>query len=118
MGRLYSQDLHADVADARAAWRSAQPNPDPDRLVFIDETWAITDMARRADIMSGKRACRADKIPYCSAAVCVRGRYVTVEMKTTALPLKRSAVRPGFGSAPNVIITERAGFCTSDARAR
>jgi transposase len=30
----------------RGAWFEAQPDLDPDRLVFIDETWASTAMAR------------------------------------------------------------------------
>jgi transposase len=30
----------------RLAWFDAQPDLDPDRLVFIDETWASTAMAR------------------------------------------------------------------------
>jgi transposase len=30
----------------RLAWFEAQPDLDPDRLVFIDETWASTAMAR------------------------------------------------------------------------
>ncbi len=30
----------------RRAWRDSQPGLDPDRLVFIDETWAKTNMAR------------------------------------------------------------------------
>ncbi len=31
----------------RQAWFDAQPDLDPERLVFIDETWASTNMARR-----------------------------------------------------------------------
>jgi transposase len=31
----------------RQAWFDGQPDLDPDRLVFIDETWASTNMARR-----------------------------------------------------------------------
>lgn len=31
----------------REAWTAAQPDLDPDRLVFVDETWASTNMARR-----------------------------------------------------------------------
>ena len=31
---------------AREAWFEAQPNLDPARLVFIDETWTSTNMAR------------------------------------------------------------------------
>ena len=47
------KSLHAaeqqrpDVAAARENWRAAQPHLDPDRLVFIDETWATTNMTRR-----------------------------------------------------------------------
>lgn len=38
-----------DVLKRRQDWFDAQPDldPDPDRLVFIDETWASTNMARR-----------------------------------------------------------------------
>ena len=36
-----------DVAGARAAWRQRQPARSPKRLVFVDETWATTTMARR-----------------------------------------------------------------------
>ena len=31
---------------ARALWRERQPDLDPDRLVFIDETWAKDNMTR------------------------------------------------------------------------
>jgi transposase len=47
------KSLHAaeqqrpDVAAARQVWRERQPSLDPDRLVFIDETWATTNMTRR-----------------------------------------------------------------------
>ena len=47
------KSLHAaeqqrpDVAAAREAWRLSQPDLDPDRLVFLDETWATTNMTRR-----------------------------------------------------------------------
>jgi len=34
------------VAEARQAWRAEQPSLDPPRLVFIDETWAKTNMTR------------------------------------------------------------------------
>ncbi|WP_432715832.1 IS630 family transposase [Xanthobacter autotrophicus] len=37
----------ADVLKQRRAWFEAQLDLDPDRLVFIDETWASTNMARR-----------------------------------------------------------------------
>jgi transposase len=36
-----------DVAAARKAWRATQAEFNIDRLVFIDETWATTNMTRR-----------------------------------------------------------------------
>jgi transposase len=47
------KSLHAaeqdrpDVAEKRRAFIRRQPALDPDHLVFIDETWATTNMARR-----------------------------------------------------------------------
>ena len=35
-----------DVAAQRVAWKAAQADHDPDHLVFIDETWAKTNMTR------------------------------------------------------------------------
>jgi transposase len=47
------------VAARRAAWFEAQPDLDPERLVFIDETGASTKMARlRGRARRGQR-CRA-----------------------------------------------------------
>ncbi len=34
------------MAEARRAWAEAAPRLDPERLVFLDETWATTNMAR------------------------------------------------------------------------
>jgi transposase len=36
-----------DIRKRRAAWFESQLDLDPERLVFIDETWASTNMARR-----------------------------------------------------------------------
>jgi hypothetical protein len=51
---LKKKSLHAseqdrpDIAEARRAFIRRQPAVDPDRLVFIDETWAAaTNMAGR-----------------------------------------------------------------------
>jgi transposase len=44
--RAAEQD-RPDVAEARDEWRASQPDLNPERLVFIDETGAATDMARR-----------------------------------------------------------------------
>jgi len=35
-----------DILKRRWAWFEGQPDLDPDRLVFIDETWVTTTMAR------------------------------------------------------------------------
>jgi transposase len=35
------------VKERRDAWKESQPWMDPRRLVFVDETWASTNMARR-----------------------------------------------------------------------
>src|ERR1700675_3497526 len=57
--RAAEQD-RPDVAAARTAWVENQPKLDPDRLVFIDETGASTNMARlrgrapRGDRLVGK----------------------------------------------------------------
>jgi transposase len=42
-----AEQKRADVAAARAVWRKAQGSLSIDRLVFIDETWATTNMTRR-----------------------------------------------------------------------
>ena len=41
-----SEQDRPDVLKRRQAWFDAQPDLDPERLVFIDETWAKTNMAR------------------------------------------------------------------------
>jgi transposase len=41
-----SEQDRPDVLTRRQAWFDAQPDLDPERLVFIDETWAKTNMAR------------------------------------------------------------------------
>jgi transposase len=43
--RAAEQD-RPDVAERRAAWRVMQSGLAPDQLVFIDETWAKTNMTR------------------------------------------------------------------------
>jgi transposase len=54
-----SEQQRPDVARRRRAWFDAQPDLDPERLVFIDETGASTQMARlRGRAKRGER-CRA-----------------------------------------------------------
>jgi transposase len=60
--RATEQD-RADIAAARTEWRDQQPELDPVRLIFIDETWIKTNMTRsmgRAE--RGKRVVGA--VPY------------------------------------------------------
>src|SRR5262249_10761450 len=42
-----SEQDRADIARRRAQWKKYQGRLDPKRLVFIDETWAKTNMTRR-----------------------------------------------------------------------
>lgn len=54
--RAAEQD-RPDVAQRRAEWRVQQAGFDPERLVFIDETWVKTNMTRpRARSLCGARA--------------------------------------------------------------
>jgi len=39
----------SDILKRREAWFESQLDLDPEKLVFIDETWASTNMARRYD---------------------------------------------------------------------
>jgi len=41
-----SEQARADVAAARSAWRAQQPTLAPERLVFLDETWATTSLTQ------------------------------------------------------------------------
>lgn len=44
---IAAEQARADVALRREQWRAAQGELDPQRLVFLDETWAKTNMTRR-----------------------------------------------------------------------
>jgi hypothetical protein len=46
-----------DVKAAGEAWFEGQPDLDPARLVFLDETWTSTNMARRYG-----RSCRGERL--------------------------------------------------------
>ena len=53
--RAAEQD-RADIAEARRAWRELQPKLNVAKLVFLDETWTKTNMARlRGRSLRGKR---------------------------------------------------------------
>src|SRR5690349_23874940 len=42
---IASEQDRPDVARRRAQWQARQDQVDPSRMVFIDETWAKTNMA-------------------------------------------------------------------------
>ncbi len=42
-----AEQSRPDVATRRQEWRGDQPTLDAEKLVFIDETWASTNMSRR-----------------------------------------------------------------------
>ena len=41
-----AEQTRPDVAERRAAWKLRQAGLDPERLVFLDETWVKTNMTR------------------------------------------------------------------------
>jgi hypothetical protein len=58
-----SEQQREDVVEARRQWAVAQLNLDPDRVVFIDETWAKTNMTRTyGRSPRGERL--VDRVPY------------------------------------------------------
>jgi transposase len=54
-----SEQQRPDVLRRRQAWFAAQPDLEPERLVFIDETGASTKMARRYGRSARGVRCRA-----------------------------------------------------------
>ena len=81
--RTAGQD-RPDVAAARTRWREEQPAFDPAHLVFIDETWAKTNMAPlRGRGRRGKRL--IGKVPF--------GRWTTT---TFVAALRRDGVTAPF----------------------
>lgn len=52
-----------DVVDARQAWVAHQPQIDPDKVVFLDETWAKANMTRtHGRCLAGERL--IEKVPH------------------------------------------------------
>ncbi|WHQ68545.1 IS630-like element ISMex21 family transposase [Methylorubrum extorquens] len=75
-----AEQERADVKAAREAWFEAQPDLDPDKLVFLDETGAATNMARRYGRAPRGERCRL---------LVPQGHYktttVTAALRTTGL---------------------------------
>ena len=61
-----SEQDRPDVAERRSAWFDAQPDLDPERLVFIDETGASTKIGAAAG--AGHREANA-VAPPCPTAI-------------------------------------------------
>lgn len=60
---IASEQDRPDVAEKRALWRASQEHIDPTQVVFIDETWAKTNMTRRyGRSLLGSRV--VEKTPY------------------------------------------------------
>ena len=81
-GRALATSRSSDVARARANWQQAQTMLDPRRLVFIDETWAKTNMARTRG-----RAARGERL----IAAVPHGHWKT----TTLIARRRGNGFPG-----------------------
>jgi transposase len=60
---LPSEQLRAAIAHRRERWKRLQTRLDPTRLVFIDETWAKTNMTRLHGRMPRGQRLHA-KVPY------------------------------------------------------
>jgi len=63
-----SEQDRADIARRRTRWKTHQGRLDPRRLVFIDETWAKTNMTRRYAAAAAARGWS----PRCRTAVGAR----------------------------------------------
>jgi transposase len=81
-----SEQHREDVASKRALWRVQQAGLDPQKLVFLDETWAKTNMTR----LRGRAPCGARLVAYAP-----HGHWKT----TTFL----AALRVGGLTAPLVV---------------
>jgi transposase len=61
--RVAFEQQREDVAEARRQWAAEQLLIDPDRVVFIDETWAKTNMTRTYG-RSPRGARLVSRVPY------------------------------------------------------
>jgi transposase len=99
-GISFKKSLHAseqdrpDVARRRAQWKRYQGKLDPTRLVFIDETWAKTNMTR-----SHGRCPRGQRL----VAKVPHGHWQTLTFlprcAATALPLRACSTGRSMASA-------------------
>jgi hypothetical protein len=91
-----------DVVKRRQEWFEGQIDLDPERLVFIDETWASTNMARRhGRAPKGERLRAGIPQGHWKTTTFVAGLRLTGMMATmvprTPLPAQRGeGGEPGF----------------------
>ena len=72
-GHASEQD-RPGALERRQAWRESQTALDPARLVFIDETWAKTNMARTHDrALKGRRLRMGQPHGHCTSPTFVAG---------------------------------------------
>ena len=72
-GHAIKQD-RPDILKRRWAWFGEQPNLDPERLVFIDETWAKTNMvSTHGRARRDERLCRGIPFGHWKATTFVAG---------------------------------------------
>uniref|UniRef100_UPI003F649C5F IS630 family transposase n=1 Tax=Rhizobium lupini TaxID=136996 RepID=UPI003F649C5F len=104
-----------DVLTRREAWRASQGKLDRERLVFIDETWASTNMARtHRRCQRGKRLRAAVphghwKTTTCGAALTTRGIIApwVLDGLSTVMPSRLTCgkgAHPGTSARPIVIM--------------
>lgn len=104
-----AEQERSDVRAAREDWFDRQPDLDPDRLVFLDETAATTKMVRRYGRAPCGQRCRI-AVPH--------GHYktttITAALRTTGLIARKAA-----GIAANSAVAKIAdvtSFCRGPGR--
>src|SRR3546814_3345481 len=82
-----SEQERPDVLARRRAWFKAQPDLDPERLVFIDETGASTKMARPRGRRSEEHTSELQSLMRISYAVfCLKKKTTTIHYTDTRQP--------------------------------
>jgi hypothetical protein len=87
-----AEQERTDVAERRQVWFDAQPDLDPNRLVFIDEAAASTKMARiRGGAMRGERCWAA--VPHGHRKTTTSTATLRVDGMTTPMVLDGPMMR-------------------------
>ncbi len=97
-----AEQMRPDIARKRTRWKARQGRVEPGRLVFIDETWAKTNMAplrgwdRADERLRGSPAAR----PCVDAPSGARRIFETGAARDRVLPCVRPLMRHGHGRGP------------------